>query len=190
MVEVARDRRFYEKSGGGVTFSGGEPTAQAQFLLALCRAAQAHRFHTTIDSCCYVRWQTFQPILRYVDLVLCDIKHMDSGTHRRLTGVPNELILENIRRISEMGVAIYIRVPLIPECNDSEVNIRATASFVASLPNVRQFDILPYHRLGEPKWRQLDRPYPLHGLQPPDRDHVFSLADIAREYELEVHVGG
>lgn len=190
MAEIERDRSFYLNSGGGVTFSGGEPTAQPEFLLEICRAAQACRLHTTLDTCCYVSWKVFQPILRHVDLVLCDIKHMDSAEHRRLTGVPNGLILDNIRRIAAMGLPIYIRTPLVPGCNDSEENIAATAAFIATLPNVKRFDILPYHRLGEPKWRQLERRYDLHDVPPPNREHVFALADMARKYQVDVHVGG
>lgn len=190
LAEVERDRDFYIKSGGGVTFSGGEPTAQPAFLEELCRQAQAQGLHTTIDTCGYVQWDTLRSILRYVDLVLYDLKHMDSTEHRRLTGVPNELILENLQRISSLGLPVYVRIPLVPGCNDSPENIEATAAFVAGLPNIQKFDILPYHRLGEPKWRQLDYSYELHGVEPPNREHVYGLADIARTYHVEVNVGG
>ena len=190
LTEIERDRSFYTNSGGGVTFSGGEPTAQPAFLEEVCRQAQARHLHITIDTCAYVQWDTFRSILRYVDLVLCDIKHMDSNEHRRLTGVPNELILENLQRIASLGLPVYVRIPLIPGYNDSLENIRATAVFVASLPNVQKFDILPYHRLGEPKWRQLDRTYELHGVLPPSREHVYNLASVARTYDIEVNVGG
>ncbi|MEW5961538.1 MAG: glycyl-radical enzyme activating protein [Chloroflexota bacterium] len=190
LAEVERDRDFYIKSGGGVTFSGGEPTAQPAFLEELCRQAQARRLHTTIDTCGYVQWDIFRSILRYVDLVLYDLKHMDSTEHRRLTGVPNELILENLQRISALGLPVYVRIPLVPGCNDSAENIEATAAFVAGLSNVQKFDILPYHRLGEPKWRQLDHLYELHGVSPPNREHVYALADLVRTYEIEVNVGG
>jgi pyruvate formate lyase activating enzyme len=115
---------------------------------------------------------------------------MDSAVHRRITGVPNELILDNIRRLSEMDMPIYVRVPLVPGLNDSKANIRATAAFAATLSSMRHFDILPYHRLGEPKWRQLDQAYQLQGMTPPDRPHVFALADVARAYGIKVHVGG
>jgi pyruvate formate lyase activating enzyme len=190
MIEVERDRMFYEKSGGGVTFSGGEPTAQPKFLRALCQTAQQRRLHVTLDTSCYCHWKLLEPIVQHVDLMLCDIKHMDSAVHRQLTGVPNELILDNIQRLSEMGMPIYIRVPLVPGLNDSKANIRATAAFAATLSSMRHFDILPYHRLGEPKWRQLDQAYQLQGLAPPDRPHVFDLADVAREYDIKVQVGG
>lgn len=190
LAEVDRDRDFYVNSGGGVTFSGGEPTAQPLFLAALCQQAQARRLHTTVDTCGQMRWDTLRSILRHVNLVLYDLKHMDSSEHRRLTGVPNELILENLQRICALGLPVHVRIPLVPGCNDSPENIEATAAFVRGLPNIRSLDILPYHRLGEPKWRQLDQPYDLHGVSPPSRDEVFALADVVRAHDLEVRVGG
>jgi pyruvate formate lyase activating enzyme len=137
-----------------------------------------------------VSWETFEPILRYVDLVLFDVKHMDSGEHRRLTGVPNELIVANLGRIRTLGLPVRVRLPLVPGCNDSPDNIRATATLVASMPNVQALDILPYHRLGEPKWGELDRSYELHGVLPPDKEHVLGLADIARSFDISVRIGG
>ncbi len=190
LAEVERDRKFYEASGGGVTFSGGEPTAQPAFLEEACRQAQRRYLHTAIETCGFVRWDTFRSILRHVDLVLYDIKHMDSSEHRRLTGVPNDLILDNLQRVVSLGVPLRVRLPLVPGCNDSPENVQATAAFVASLPNVQGFDILPYHRLGEPKWRQLDLPYKLHGMQPPSREHVYELVNVASEYDIKVTVGG
>lgn len=190
MAEVERDRPFYERSGGGITFSGGEPTAQAAFLLAALREAKKRNLHTAIETCGFVSWETFEPILRYVDLVLFDVKHMDSGEHRRLTGVPNELIVANLGRIRTLGLPVRVRLPLVPGCNDSPDNIRATATLVASMPNVQALDILPYHRLGEPKWGELDRSYELHGVLPPDKEHVLGLADIARSFDISVRIGG
>jgi pyruvate formate lyase activating enzyme len=190
MAVVERDRPFYERSGGGITFSGGEPTAQAAFLEAALREAQKRNLHTAIETCGFVSWDTFEPILRFVDLVLYDIKHMDSDEHRRLTGVPNELILANLERIRTLGLPVRVRVPLVPGCNDSPDNIRATAALVASMPNVQGLDILPYHRLGEPKWNELDRVYELHGVLPPTREHVAGLADVARSYGISVAIGG
>ena len=190
MAVVERDRPFYERSGGGITFSGGEPTAQAPFLEAALREAKKRNLNTAIETCGFTSWETFEPILRFVDLVLYDIKHMDSGEHRRLTGVPNELILANLQRIRTLGLPVRVRLPLVPGCNDSPDNVRATAAFVASMPNVQALDILPYHRLGEPKWGELDRSYELHGVLPPGKEHVEGLADIARSYDISVRIGG
>jgi pyruvate formate lyase activating enzyme len=190
MAEVERDRPFYDRSGGGVTFSGGEPTAQAAFLLAALREAKRRNLHTAIETCGFVSWETFEPILRFVDVVLYDIKHMDSGEHRRLTGVPNELIIANLKRISALGRRVRVRLPLVPGCNDSPENVGATAALVASMPNVQALDILPYHRLGEPKWGELDRSYQLHGVLPPEKAHVTGLAEVARSYNISVTIGG
>jgi len=190
LAEVERDRKFYERTGGGMTLSGGEPTAQPAFSEELARQARERNLHTAIETCGYARWEVLERILRYMDLVLYDIKHMDSGEHRRLTGMSNELILENARRIASLALPVRVRMPLMPGLNDSLENIRATAAFAASLPNLEAFDILPYHRMGEPKWRQLGQTYKLHGVGPHTRERVLEMFDIACQYNIEVTVGG
>lgn len=130
------------------------------------------------------------PILELMDIVLYDVKHMDPDRHRLGTGVSNNLILDNLKRIDSLGIPIRVRLPLVPGFNDSEANIRATATFVAGLANLEALDILPYHRMGEPKWGQLGETYSLHGIAPHTREHVYECAEIAREYGIEVTVGG
>ena len=188
--EVERDRKFYERTGGGVTFSGGEPTLQASFLRELASQAKAKNLHTAIETCGHFKWDTLVDVFNNIDLVLYDIKHMDPEKHYKLTGVRNRLILENLERIASLGVPVRVRVPLIPGVNDSETNLRATAAFAADLPNLEALDILPYHRLGEPKWGELDQKYLLHGVKPHTREQVFAMVDIVREYDIEVTVGG
>ncbi|MCT4534180.1 glycyl-radical enzyme activating protein [Halodesulfovibrio sp.] len=191
MEEVERDRHFYETSGGGVTFSGGEPTMQAEFLLECLCEAHRRGLHTAIETCAMVRSDVFERILEHTDLVLTDIKHMDSAQHKRLTGASNELVLRNISNAAAMGKKLRIRVPLIPGCNDSVENIEATAKFVSSLgSNVESLDILPYHRLGEPKWEQLDRTYPLHGIEPNAKETVLAMHEVAQKYVESVTIGG
>ncbi len=190
MAEVERDRQFYQISGGGVTFSGGEPTMQNDFLLECLRQSKARGFHTAIETCGHAPWESYAALLDHLDLVLCDIKHMDPERHRELTGVSNERILENISRLSQAGIPLRVRLPLIPGCNDSDENIEATAKFIATLPTAEGLDILPYHRLGEPKWGQLDREYPMNGVLPPPREHVLGCAEIAEKYVEGVSVGG
>jgi pyruvate formate lyase activating enzyme len=187
---VERDREFYERTGGGVTFSGGEPFAQPGFLREVARAAKAGKLHTAVETCGFVAWETIKSVLGVLDMVLYDIKHMDTERHLKGTGVHNGVILQNLRLMDTSGISIRARLPLVPGFNDSVENVRATASFVAGLSNLEALDILPYHRMGEPKWGQLDRMYTLHWLTPPGRDHVFELAGIAREYGIEVTVGG
>ncbi len=120
MAEVERDREFYERTGGGVTFSGGEPAWQPDFLESLVGEAKARNLHTAIETCGHVPWDTLERVLRHVDLVLYDLKHMDAETHRRETGVSNDRLLENLKRIDAAGLPIRLRVPLVPGYNDSE----------------------------------------------------------------------
>jgi pyruvate formate lyase activating enzyme len=187
---VERDREFYERTGGGVTFSGGEPFAQPAFLREAAREAKVRKLNTAVETCGFVAWETMNSVLEFLDLVLYDIKHMDPERHLLGTGVFNGLILENIRRMDSMGIPIRARLPLIPRYNDTEENIKATASFISSLSNLEALDILPYHRMGEPKWGQLDRSYKLHGVKPHSKEQVFELADIARGYGIQVTIGG
>jgi pyruvate formate lyase activating enzyme len=187
---VERDREFYARTGGGLTVSGGEPTNQPVFLLALLAEAKARKLDTAMETCGFAPWETLAKAVKLLDTVLFDVKHMDCARHKEGTGVENTLILDNLRRIAETGVAVRARLPLIPGFNDSEENIRATADFLASLAHPPILDILPYHRMGEPKWSQLDRDYTLHGVTPPTRDEVFGLADLARGSGIEVTVGG
>jgi len=190
MDVVLRDREFYERTKGGITFSGGEPFAQPDFLLELARTAKVLKLHTAVETCGHVSWNIFDSVLDYLDIVLYDLKHMDPDRHLQGTGVNNRIILENAKRIDASGKPIRIRLPLIPEFNDSEENVRATAEFIKGFSNLEALDILPYHRMGEPKWGQLDREYQLHGVTPHSKDQIFRLADIARTYGIEVTVGG
>jgi len=190
MDEVERDREFFKRTGGGITFSGGEPLAQPKFLFELAREAKLRKLHTAIETCGYANWETFRPILAFMDMVLYDLKLMDSEEHRRQTGVTNNIILKNLQRIDQLGIPIRVRMPLVPGLNDSPENIRATAAFAASLANLQAIDILPYHRIGEPKWGQLDRSYNLHGIAPHTKEQLDNLVAIAREYGIEVTVGG
>jgi pyruvate formate lyase activating enzyme len=187
---VERDRRFYDQSNGGVTFSGGEPTAQPFFLKEVLKEAKKIGIHTAIETSGFVKWESFVSILKYVDLVLIDIKHMDSISHAKITGVPNELILNNIKKLSNLAMPVRIRLPLIPGHNDAMENMRRTAEFVKNLSNVQSIDILPYHRLGEMKWAQLGHCYNLENAAPPLPEHVQERAEIFRKLGLQVNIGG
>jgi pyruvate formate lyase activating enzyme len=190
MAMVERDRKFYTQSNGGVTFSGGEPTAQPEFLKAALAELQNRGIHTAMETCSFLPWDTYAAILQHLDLVLTDIKHMDEAEHQRLTGVSNRPILDNLRQIAKLGIPVRIRLPLIPGCNDSEQNLRQTADFVEQLSNVQSFDILPYHRLGETKWSQLGRPYPLAGKESATIEYVEDRVRCIRDRDFKISVGG
>jgi len=149
--ESLRDVPFYDQSGGGVTFSGGEPTAQPEFLEAALRACKERGLHTTVDTCGHAPFGVFERIGDLTDLFLFDLKLMDNRSHREHTGMANDLILANLNRLAQMGANIWIRVPLVPEITDSEENLSAIAEFLVPLPSIRRINLLPYNKLGEDK---------------------------------------
>ncbi len=149
LAELERDRVFYQESGGGVTFSGGEPLAQAEFLSALLEACREQGLHAALDTTGFAPRRVVERMIPLADLWLVDLKHMDSARHRRFTGVPNERILENFRLLSSRGAKIAARIPLIPRFNDGEENLRAAARFLAGLGEaVVEVNLLPYHKGG------------------------------------------
>lgn len=190
--EVARDSAFYDRSGGGLTLSGGEPLAQAAFAAELLRRYKQGELgaSTVVETSGAVEWEAITLVLPHTDLFLYDIKHMDSEMHRRFTGIGNERILENATRLAEAGGRLIIRFPLIPGCNDTEENVRETAEFARQLPGVEQVDILPYHRLGEPKYPRLGREYALTGTVSPSQARIGYFWRLLESCGLRVRIGG
>lgn len=190
MAEIRKDIVFYDQSGGGATFSGGEPLMQADFLVALLDACRAEGVHTAVDTTCYTQADTLQRVAEVTDLFLCDIKHMNSELHGQFTGIRNDRILENIRMLAEAGKRIFIRVPIIPGFNSDRTNIERTAQFVRSLQTVRRVDILPYNRGGLEKAVRLNGGIDLMEAQAPDHVTMTEIAGVFRGYGFEVKVGG
>jgi pyruvate formate lyase activating enzyme len=178
MVEVLRDKKFYEKSGGGVTLSGGEPTAQAEFSLNILRRCKEEGLHTALETCGYASWQTMQKLLPYLDLVLYDIKCMDAEKHRQATGMSNDVILNNAKRISECKPMMVVRVPLIPGFNDSPEEIRKIAEFVKTELGPIEVHLLPYNKLGEGKSNRLDKEG-VH-LEMQNKDYIAELEAVVK----------
>lgn len=186
---VLRDRLFYETSGGGMTISGGEALAHPDFSANLFAAAQAEGLHTAIESSCFAPREVVDRVFPHVSLGLLDIKHMDSARHRGLTGVPNELILENITHIhKDLGVPVILRVPVIPEMNGNPENIRAVGHFAASLGDV-SVNLLPYHTLGDSKSENLGRQREL-SVTVPDDTYMQDLQRIVADCGVQVQIGG
>ncbi len=189
MKRVEKDRPYYRKSGGGLTVSGGEPMAQYDFLTALLKESKERGITTCLDTTGYGQWDRYKAILPYVDLFLYDLKQMNSDMHRTLTGVPNELILENARRLAGSGASFQIRIPIIPGRNDSEENLRASAAFCAELGSaVKVVQILPYHRLGMAKYERLQKKYELEEVMPPSDEHMEWCKGLIESYGLEVKI--
>lgn len=191
-AEVQSDAIFYERSGGGVTLSGGEPLAQPRFSAELLRHCKNAGIHTALDTCGHAKWETAKQVLQHVDLVLLDFKHMDPVQHQKYTGVSNELILENAKRMHhELGIPILARVPLMPGCNDSVENMTATARFIATeLSPTVPVHLNAYHRLGEAKYDRLERRYGESSIAPPSDEYVDRMKAIFEWFGLTTHVGG
>ncbi len=157
MEEILVDRIFYRTSGGGVTLTGGEPMMQFAFLRELLTAAKAAQISTALDTCGFAPWEEYREILGLIDLFLYDFKAADSIRHRELTGVENELILENLCRLNEAGAVIFLRCPLVPGVNDSPEHLAAIAGWAERLSGVEEVTLEPYHPLGMEKAERLGR---------------------------------
>ena len=190
--QVAADAIFYQRSGGGMTLSGGEPLNQPQFAITLLQLCHDSAIHTTIDTCGYASWESARRVLEQVDLVLYDFKHMDPVAHKKLTGVSNDLILDNAKKIrQELNLPMLARVPIAPGLNDSVENIQATAKFIATeLDDSVRVHLLPYHRLGEAKYERLEKSSQSVSLDPPSDEHVLELQKIVESFGLSVVIGG
>jgi pyruvate formate lyase activating enzyme len=180
LAEIRKDVAFYDESGGGVTFSGGEPLMQAEFLAAMLHACKQEGIHTALDTSGSAPWEVIDGLRADVDLFLYDIKALDDATHQKYTGVSNRRILENLRRLSGLGHTVRVRVPLIPGINDSPQAIQALAVFVDSLPARPEVELLAYHRSGVEKYLRLGRAYALEGLIPPDEIQVSEAIEEVR----------
>ena len=181
---------FLIQGGGGVTFSGGEPLMQPDFLLALLNQCRALNIHTAVDTSCYAEPEIAESVAERADLFLCDLKHMDNEMHERFTGVGNKLILDNIRLISQADKKIVIRIPIIPGFNDNPENIEASGKFAASLSGVGRIDILPFNRGGMEKSTRLTGEIKSMQIETPGEEQISSIAKSLSKYVFEVNIGG
>ena len=190
LEEVERNRPLYETSGGGVTVSGGEPTIQPAFTRALLGALKDRGIHTALDTCGLADWEALRDILDNVDLVLYDLKHMDSTLHESMTGLPNHLILSNLERVAGLGKTLVIRVPVIPGFNDDVDHFRKMGRFLEGLGGVESVELLPYHNLGAPKYATLGRKYLLGDLESSGREALMALGGVLEARGLRVVIEG
>jgi pyruvate formate lyase activating enzyme len=188
--EIIKDMSFYNRSNGGVTLSGGEVLLQWSFAKEILKRCKELNINTAIETSGYCKWEYFAKVLEYVDLVLYDLKHMDNAEHKKLTGVDNKLILENATKVAELVKQMVIRVPLIPELNDSKSNIENLVKFVSTLAKVKEIDILPYHQLGVSKYSQIGETYRLKQLKPPSEQKINNIRMFIESQGFSVKVGG
>jgi pyruvate formate lyase activating enzyme len=189
LAEVERDRPFFDESGGGVTLSGGEPLAQPLFASAFLAAARARGIHTALDTCGYAPPDTFQHVAAQADLVLYDLKLIDSDAHRHYTGRPNDWILLNLQSLALTARPLIVRSPLIPDVNDSPADLDALSAFLLSC-GLHRLDLLPYHDTGQEKRQRLGLPAPPIDLRPPSPQRVEEAATRLRGAGLKVFIGG
>ena len=191
MEEVLKDLSFYRRTGGGLTISGGEPLVQWRFTVALLQKARQNGLHTALETAGYADWGKMDEVLNYTKLVLYDIKHMDSAKHREATGVPNEGILENLRKaVEKPGLKVWIRRPLIPNFNDSEEEMEKLCEFTLALgPAVEKISLLPFHKFAELKYRATGKVSPYQDMPLCSEERVEELKRLIESRGLKADVG-
>ena len=190
MAIIMSDVSFYDKSGGGVTISGGEPLVQWEFTIELLKECMDNSIHTCIETSLNIKTEILDKVLPFADLIITDIKHMDTIKHREYTGSGNELILNNIIKIASVNKPLIIRIPVVAGHNDGDDNIRATAEFIIKNLNNRimQLQLLPYRQLGVEKYSSLSREYPMNYFNPPERSewekNIKRIAEVMQSYGI------
>ena len=187
-AKAVRDRAFFARSGGGVTLSGGEVTAQPEFCAELVRLLKAKNVNVTLETSCYARWENFWLCAQNADVILADVKTMDPAKHRKVIGKSNAPILFNVRHAAMLGKSIIVRVPVIPAFNDDDASLEAIAAFTAAA-GIGEMHLLPYHELGKGKYDKLGRPYTLGSLRPPAKETLQRTAEaLSKKHGICVRV--
>ncbi len=186
---INRDRQYW-KGDGGVTFTGGEPLFQKEFIKDILQRCREAYIHTAVETTACIETESFLDAIQYVDWAFIDLKHMDPNRHREKTGVKNDLILKNIQVLagSAWPGMLMIRIPIIEDFNDNDENIEATAKFLASI-GLEEVNILPFHRLGESKWQQLGKIYPYHDKEATSSDTMIHIAQLFKQYGVNCYIG-
>lgn len=173
--QIDKDRVFYSMKGGGVTFSGGEPLTHPKYLRDIAKVCSERGIDVAVESCGCGNYEEFKEALPYINSMFLDIKHINSAEHKKLTGSGNEEILQNIKRIAGSGIPITIRTPVIPGLNDSRETIMGIAEFLCTIPEIKEYELLPYHQFGISKYSALGRAYTLQDIQPPEDEEIREL---------------
>ncbi|MFX0116102.1 MAG: glycyl-radical enzyme activating protein [Candidatus Hodarchaeota archaeon] len=191
LAEVEKDCLFFRNSNGGITASGGEPLMQADFVSELFEKAQAKGIQTALDTSGFANWTAFRKVLAHTDIVLFDLKTLNVERHRKLTGVSNNLILGNLKRLSEANIPLIIRIPLVPDQNvvNLDKDVCEIAAFLKELNFIKRIDVLPFHRLGKHKYTMLGRKEPIKA-EAPSTIYMERVKELLLTSGIEVSVGG
>ena len=188
---IEKERPFFDQSGGGVTFSGGEPLLYPDFLIETLEACGLRQIHRAVDTSGFVNKETLLRVAKHTDLFLYDLKMLDADKHRQYTGVDNQLILENLKALAGNGAAIQIRIPLIGGVNDDNDSVTAFAAFVASLPGDKKLvNLLPFHDVAKGKDQKLGQERDLNGLREPTKADLERVIQLFADHGLIANVGG
>lgn len=190
MNEIVKDRIFYEESDGGVTFSGGEPLMQAEFLTELLKACKEKGIHTTVDTSGYASTEIINKVTDHADLFLYDLKLMNDEDHQKYTGVSNQIILRNLIELDQLGKKIIIRIPIVPELTNSNENLFAIRGFISYLNNIIEVNLLPYHRAGEGKYIKYGKENKMSDTLSPERKNLENIRQFFSELKCKVKIGG
>lgn len=183
---------FISNSKGGVTFSGGEPLLQPEFLLEALKACKANGYHTAVDTSGYSTVTSYESVIPYTDLFLFDIKHLDNNRHLELTGVPNIGILDVYRMLTESGKDLFLRIPVIPGFNDDEEYLLRLKQFIIATrtDSIRKINLLPFHKIGASKYKRFKLPYLMDGIEPPTTEAMNRIKLMFQETGIKVKIGG
>jgi pyruvate formate lyase activating enzyme len=189
---LKRDRIFIQQSNGGVTFSGGEPMMQPEFILEALKACKADGFHTAVDTSGYSSAKSYQAIIPFTDLFLFDLKHLNTMKHLEYTGVSNIGILDNLKIIIQSGKDVIVRIPVIPGKNDDMENLEAVRELLSSLrcENLRKINLLPFHRIGKSKYHRFHLPYRMNDTEQPSAERMKELKEFFAGTGIKVKIGG
>lgn len=190
MDVVEADRPFYRRTGGGMTLSGGEPLLQPEFAVALLRASRQAMIGTALETAGFVPWASLEAALPWVDHLLYDLKHLDPEVHRTHTGVPNDIILENLRKAAPLARHLVLRVPVVPGFNATNEAIQAIARLALELDGAKEMHLLPYHRHGKAKYAQLGRTYEFDDAAPLSKEREDELVSLIRGMGIDCRLRG
>jgi pyruvate formate lyase activating enzyme len=188
--EIVKDRVFYEESSGGVTFSGGEPLMQPEFLIESLKQSKSNGVHTVVDTCGYTSSEIINEVAPYADLFLYDLKLMNDDDHEKYTGVSNQITLKNLETLDQLGKQIIIRFPVVPDITDTNENIFAIRGFISYLNNVVEINLLPYHRAAEGKYNKYGKENKMGNVESPNSTGLENIKQFFSELNCKVKIGG
>ncbi len=190
MNEIVKDKIFFEESGGGVTFSGGEPLLQSEFLLELLKECKSIGIHSTVDTSGFAPNEVVKKTAENAELFLYDLKLMNDDLHQKYTGVSNQLILKNLLELDQLGRKIIVRIPIVSELTDTNENLFAIRGFISYLNNVIEVNLLPYHRAGEGKYIKYGKENKMENIESPAVTNIENIKQFFSELNCKVKIGG